>query len=109
MTRKSEKIANLSISILEPPSIQMTCSTTNFRLESFSPNINDTNYLHLPPPTPKFSLKTENMCYTDIPMYAMAIATNKNTTPIVLLLEPHFLNQGILDVSLQQQLALLIS
>lgn len=82
MTRKSEKIANLSISILEPPSIQMTCSTTNFRLESFSPNINDTNYLHLPPPTPKFSLKTENMCYTDIPMYAMAIATNKNTTPI---------------------------
>lgn len=79
MTKKGEKFASLSISLLEPPRIQMTCSTSNFRLETFSPNINDKNYLHLPPPTPDFALKQDNNCYTDIPMYAMAIATNKHT------------------------------
>lgn len=82
MTRKGEKIANLSISILEPPSVQMTCTTSNFRLESFSSDINDLNYLHLPPPNPYFGIKNENICYTDIPMYAMAIAVNKNSTAI---------------------------
>lgn len=82
MSRKGEKIANLSITMLEPPSIQMTCTTSNFRLESFSSDINDLNYLHLPPPNPKFCVKKENICYTDMPMYAMAIAINKNSTPI---------------------------
>ena len=82
MSRKGEKIANLSITMLEPPSIQMTCTTSNFRFESFSSDINDLNYLHLPPPNPIFCMKKENICYTDMPMYAMAIAINKNSTPI---------------------------